>query len=804
MGLAAPGRPCGRGPEWLVSYRPRRAEPCLDTSPRRHRGTEQQPRGTMARRGKAANRNARRRTQRNAAQRAPGAGSAATPPTTEASPSASAMPDAFEIADAEVRAAAQPPLATTAGTLRSKPRAADPRVAVGSSRLSERAVAEYHYVRTRPAQHRHPGHHPGRAAGRCDDPGQRHRPDLIIDRRAPPSTGSASAGRTLSLGQPRPKLHRTWQRCRLGTSRSSSATSKARRGSSRALVMPMRISSAPSADSPRCSGRAGAVELGTEGDSFFAVFASASDAVASATEIQRAMTREAWPDGASVRVRIGIHSGVARVTDSGYVGLDVHRAARIMATGHGGQIVISDATASLAGRAATNGIQFRDLGEHRLRDLSGRERLFQVVADGLPTDFPRLRTLDVTPNNLPTQPSELIGRQAELATIREHLDSGPARLLTLVGPGGIGKTRVAVQAAAQQIDRFTDGVFFVDLSAIRDPSEALEAMIRTIGEGPPGERALPEAMAEQVGTRHMLLVLDNFEQVMGAAEPVAELLRRCPELGMLITSRQALRVRGEQLIPLAPLPQPDASGQIGAADAERYDAVRLFVDRAREAEPDFALTDANATIVAEICGGLTVSHWPSSSRRPGSRCFRSRSFVIGCAAGWSCCEAGHATSRSGSGHCSAPSSGATSSSAKTSGSSSSSSRHSSRRASTQSRLSLPPCRAWRSTSSRRSARSSTRAWCEGPMTVTVSGSRCWTAFANTLELRAGRERRPRIRGPGRARRLHRGIRAGPAGSAQRPAARGRPRCAGIRAREPAARVAAPRRGGRRRPPEPAA
>jgi predicted ATPase/class 3 adenylate cyclase len=348
----------------------------------------------------------------------------------------------------------------------------------------------------------------------------------------------------------------------------------------------------------------GAAELGTEGDSFFAVFASANDAVASATEIQRAMTREAWPDGASVRVRIGIHSGVARVTDSGYVGLDVHRAARIMATGHGGQIVISDATASLAGPAATNGIRFRDLGEHRLRDLSGRERLFQVVADGLPSEFPRLRTLDVTPNNLPTQPSELIGRTAELATIRQHLDSGTARLLTLIGPGGIGKTRVAVQAAAQQIDRFIDGVFFVDLSAIRDPSEALEAMIRTIGEGPPGERAASEAMAEQVGTRHMLLVLDNFEQVMGAAEPVAELLRRCPQLGMLVTSRQALRVRGEQLIPLAPLPQPDMSGRIGAADAERYDAVRLFVERAREAQPDFALTDANATIVADICGRL--------------------------------------------------------------------------------------------------------------------------------------------------------------------------------------------------------
>ena len=350
-----------------------------------------------------------------------------------------------------------------------------------------------------------------------------------------------------------------------------------------------------------------AAEVSTEGDSFFVVFRSAADAVAAAIDIQRALATEEWPESSTVRVRIGLHTGEARIAGGTYVGLDVNRAARIMAAAHGGQILLSEATRVLIDRTVSEDVQLRDLGEHRLRGLSGRERLFTAMAEGLPADFPPPRTLDTTPNNLPAQTGELVGRDTELRTIHGHLESPGIRLLTLTGPGGIGKTRLAVEAATDQIGRFRDGVYFVDLASARDTPAALQAIVQTVGLTVAGETLIPAALAEELRLRTLLLLLDNFEQVIPAARDIAELLNLCPKLKMLVTSREALRIRGEQLVPLTPLSLPNGNGGVSRRSPEEisgYEAVRLFVERAREARPAFELTEENAAAVAEICKRL--------------------------------------------------------------------------------------------------------------------------------------------------------------------------------------------------------
>ncbi|MBA2425433.1 MAG: hypothetical protein H0V58_08750 [Actinobacteria bacterium] len=306
--------------------------------------------------------------------------------------------------------------------------------------------------------------------------------------------------------------------------------------------------------------RHGGVEVDTQGDAFFVAFARATDAVAAARDAQDALA------GGPVRVRIGIHTGEPVVTDEGYVGADVHRAARIMGAGHGGQVLLSEATRQLL----DSGPELRDLGEHRLKDLTGSQRLYQLGDE----DFPPLRTLYRT--NLPIQPNPLVGRERELdeagVLLRSH------RLVTLTGPGGSGKTRLALQLAAEAVEQFPDGVFWVPLQALRDPALVEHAIRASLG--------ADDDLIDHVADKRLLVLLDNFEQVVEAAPIVSSLLAGTPNAKVLVTSREPLHVEAEQRYPVEPLPEEDAG--------------LLFVERAQAVAPGFR----PAAAVGQICRRL--------------------------------------------------------------------------------------------------------------------------------------------------------------------------------------------------------
>ena len=306
-------------------------------------------------------------------------------------------------------------------------------------------------------------------------------------------------------------------------------------------------------------GRHGGVEVDTQGDAFFVAFAEARGAVAAAGEAQAALA-----DG-PIRVRMGLHTGEPIVWAEGYAGLDVHRGARICACAHGGQVVLSERT-----RAQVDGFTLRDLGAHRLKDLSEAQELYQLGE----TEFPPLKTLHAT--NLPTQPSPLIGRERELGDLATLLDEH--RLVTLTGPGGSGKTRLALQAAADAVEDFPHGVFWVPLQALRDPTLVLPTIAQTVGS--------KNGLSDHLGDKRMLLLLDNLEQVIEAATPLSKLLTETANVRLLITSREPLRVAGEQRYDVEPLPE--------------LDAVTLFLERARAVDAHFE-PDSD---VAEICRRL--------------------------------------------------------------------------------------------------------------------------------------------------------------------------------------------------------
>jgi len=348
----------------------------------------------------------------------------------------------------------------------------------------------------------------------------------------------------------------------------------------------------------------GGTVVKTTGDGLMAVFGSAPGAITASLAAQEGLRDEPWGETGPLRVRMGMHAGEAQTRGGDYYGTAVNRAARVMATAHGGQVVLSMPIAEMVGGSLPDGVHLRDLGMHRLKDLAGPERLFQLVGPGLPDTFPPLATLDVRPNNLPTQTSAFLGRVALLGELRGLLDADQARLVTLIGPGGTGKTRLALQGAAEQVDRFEDGVFFVDLSAEREAGGAYAAIVRTVAIAGFGDDPPLEVLKRGLRERQLLLVLDNFEQVVDAATGLAELLRHCPGVTALVTSRAALRVRGERLFPVPPLTLPAGDGAVSLEDAFASESVQLFIERANSLRPDFQLTDENAADVVAICRRL--------------------------------------------------------------------------------------------------------------------------------------------------------------------------------------------------------
>jgi len=340
----------------------------------------------------------------------------------------------------------------------------------------------------------------------------------------------------------------------------------------------------------------------TTGDGFMAVFDRPAAGVEAALEAQRRLAHETWPETGPPRVRMALHSGPADERGGDYFGPTVNRVARIMAAGHGGQVLLSGAVArSLAGALPAEA-SVQDLGEHRLKDLELPESLFQLTHPDLVAEFPPLVTLTRRPNNLPTQTSGFVGRERELAELGQLIRDDSTRLITLTGPGGTGKTRLALRAAAEAIDRFDDGVFFVDLSAATG-AEAIVALIASaVGFAETRSGTLLDGLKRYLSERSVLLVLDNFEQVIDSGPVLAELLNECPRVKLLVTSREALRLRGEQLFEVQPLSLPGGIDTID--ELTRFEAIQLFVERARAVQPDFRLTDENASAVVDICRRL--------------------------------------------------------------------------------------------------------------------------------------------------------------------------------------------------------
>jgi class 3 adenylate cyclase len=340
------------------------------------------------------------------------------------------------------------------------------------------------------------------------------------------------------------------------------------------------------------------VLIRTEGDSFFAVFPNPVQAVRATVAAQRELAAEHWPRG-QLRVRMGLHTGEGKLGGDDYVGIDVNRAARLATAAHGGQVVMSDATLGLVAHGLPEGVTTRDLGDHRMKDIAHPEHVYQLVIRGLASDFPALKSLDARPNNLPRQLTSFVGRRPQVDAVSGLLHR--RRFVTLTGPGGTGKTRLALQVAETVLSRFRDGIFFVDLSPTTDPQLITSAIAQALGIKEEPGRPPVETLEDHLRDLELLLVLDNFEQIVEAARVVEQLLRAAAGLRVVVTSRVTLHLYGEHEFEVPPLALPDPALVRELDRLSQYEAVALFIDRARSVDNDFALTTQSALTVAEIC-----------------------------------------------------------------------------------------------------------------------------------------------------------------------------------------------------------
>ena len=329
-----------------------------------------------------------------------------------------------------------------------------------------------------------------------------------------------------------------------------------------------------------CGGR----EVRTAGDSFFVVFSRAGDALECARRMQLMLGAHAWPDRQAPRIRIGIHTGHPRPVNGDFAGLDVHRAARVMAVAHGGQVLLTEEVRA----GLDSSLDVLDLGYHRLKDLPAPERLFQLLGDGLEREFPALRSLNRS--NLPIPAGALVGREVEVEGALASLSRAEVRLLTLTGPGGAGKTRLAIETAAQAVSRYRDGVWFVSLALIADPALVVSQIAAVLEVEPVAGEPLERSLCATVFERELLLVLDNFEHLVDAAGVVADLLGSAPSVTVLCTSREPLRIRGEHRMDVPPLALADAC--------------ELFLQRAVAVRPDLTVTEEERAAVERICARL--------------------------------------------------------------------------------------------------------------------------------------------------------------------------------------------------------
>lgn len=342
----------------------------------------------------------------------------------------------------------------------------------------------------------------------------------------------------------------------------------------------------------------------TVGDAFCAAFATAQGAITGTLAAQRAVHAEQWGEVGPILVRMALHTGAAEERDGDYFGPPLNRVARLLSAGHGGQVLLSQPTYDLVRDHLPEEADLLDLGEHRLKDLIRPEHVFQLVVPDLPSTFLPLKTLGSYPNNLPAQPTSLIGREGELAAAQQLLRDPGMRLLTLTGPGGTGKTRLGLQLAADMLEEFQDGAFFVELAPVSEVQLVASSIAQTLGVRESPGQGLVESLKDYLRHKQMLLMLDNFEQVVAASPLVSELMAGAPRIKFLVTSREALHLRGEHEFAVPPLAVPDPEHLPSLDRLTQYEAVRLFIERAVAVKPEFEVTNENAPSVAEICHRL--------------------------------------------------------------------------------------------------------------------------------------------------------------------------------------------------------